>query len=457
MDASVVAQHLAHILIRHYPPENIRAVLSLRWPSKYCRDDGQPYIPHSGAEASAVQSDTPRFVAFLGGEGAGKSVAGIIKTLQRLARGEWGIMVSPDLPHFRKSLWPEFRRWCPWQMVVQVQRYRSRLYWHPHGSFVLDFINGARLYCGGISEPQAWMGPNVHFAYLDEARRCRTPEAFKVLDGRVRLGQHPQLWIATTPSGNWLKDLFGPPIPNDPYAGLKSQLAVVTMRTEDNLQSLSPDFVTGRRRALSVAEAATLLDGEWPAEESESAFLAHMALWDSLARPRDPAWESLPLIIAMDAALTGDTFAIVGVTRSGESLIVDFAEVWEGSPEHPIDFDLPEKFLRNLAGKRRIIQICYDPYQLHHLASRLSRDRVAWMMEFSQGARRAEADKQLLDLILQGRIIHDGNPQLRQHLANADRQESQGRLRMVKRFVSQPIDLAVALSMACYQALHLRL
>lgn len=210
------------------------------WPDEYVnRDSGRPYKPHHEEEARFVYDDNGfRYGAALGGEGGGKSVMGIIKTLNRLRRGMDGMMVSPNLPHFKRSLWIEFARWCPWDQVVENQQKRGRPSWEPYQTFILTFKNGARLYCGGIEEPIAWEGPNLSFAHFDEARRAPDARAIKVMDGRVRIngnglpvspetekwleffdlnvaesgpnGEKPQLWITTTPSKHWLFDMFGP-------------------------------------------------------------------------------------------------------------------------------------------------------------------------------------------------------------------------------------------------------
>jgi len=69
-----------------------------------------------------------------------------------------------------------------------------------------------------------------------------------------------------------------------------------------------------------------------------------------------------------------------------------------------------------------------------------------------------EADRQLLDSIVQRRIAHSGNSFLRRHLDNANRKNTlDGRtLRIVKRG-NLHIDLAVGLSMANSECWRLNL
>ncbi len=63
-----------------------------------------------------------------------------------------------------------------------------------------------------------------------------------------------------------------------------------------------------------------------------------------------------------------------------------------------------------------------------------------------------EADSALRARIMRRGIAHDGDENLRRYVRNADRKtdsEERSKLRIVKRSVSQHIDLVVALSMAC--------
>jgi phage terminase large subunit-like protein len=91
---------------------------------------------------------------------------------------------------------------------------------------------------------------------------------------------------------------------------------------------------------------------------------------------------------------------------------------------------------------------------------RLTKAGVAWMNPFDQGNKRLESDKGLYDLILQKRIRHDGNSDLREHIANANAKQSteaDTKMRIVKKAESRKIDLCVALSMASFECLRLNL
>ena len=455
--------------------------LDAGWPSLFeyrNRTTGRYYEPHHDAEYAWVASDTPRYALCRGGEGSGKSVAGIIKDLERLKRGMRGVLVSPDLPHFKKSVWLELRDWIPWDLVVEKYRYRGDASWEPSGMFQLPFVNGALLICGGISEPRAWEGPNVHFAHFDEARRARTAAALKVLDGRVRLtgpaGEPPQLWLTTTPSKHWLYQYFGPLIRHhetnaidDPFASFKQRSSDLVLRTADNERSTYMGFAAERGHSLeSDAERAELLEGEWADVLDVRRLVPQILWWDACAEAMPVPTRSEPMVIAADAGISNDSFALVGVTRHPDparrvdTIAVRYCQIW--SPRelgHDIDFmEIQDEIIR-LARAFNIIEVAYDKYQLHQMMSYLVNNGIVYTQEFSQQSAREVADKALRDGIVQRKVAHDGDRRLRAHVDNAVVRLSQndGRLRIEKQSDGLKVDAAVALSMATARCLALNL
>jgi hypothetical protein len=428
------------------------------------RDTGTVYTPHNDEERAFLESDTPRHLLAKGGEGSGKSVLGIIKNLERLRRGMSGIMVSPDLPHFKRSLWPEFRRWCPWHEVVASQQYRGAFDWEPRDPFVLAFKSGGTLLCGGIDNPGAWEGPNVHFGHIDEARRMKDASALKVLTGRIRLvgpkDEPPQLWLTSTPRLHWLYEYFGPwekPGEVDPFAAFKALSKVITLRTSDNADNLAPGYVEDRSTVLTEAERRVIMEGAWEDIDDVDRFLPSMTLWDGCHSLLPPLDRWTPLVLAADAAVSNDCFALVAVSRHpvfGQDVAARYVRVYEPRGGK-LDFDAIEVEIERFCQQWNVVQLCYDPYQLHQMMTRLQRKGIVWTSEFGQGAERAIADKDLHDLIVQRRLHHKGNADLRTHIDNADRKREGDKLRIVKRAQSRKIDAAVALSMAAARCLKL--
>ena len=387
-------------------------------------------------------------------------------------------MVSPDLPHFKRSLWPEFRRWCPWDQVVQKHRYRASFTWEPNQPFRLGFINGAILDCGGIDSPIAWEGPNVNFAMFDEARRKKKADALKVLDGRVRIpgpnGEPPQIWITTTPKKHWLYEFFGPVQEQDPRAGFKEQAYVFTLLTRENEPNLEPDFAAKRALTLNSTEARVLLEAEWENLDDIERFVDDMILWDRLKDPHLPLLDKrTPVVVALDAGVSHASFGLVGVSRHYDpsrlptDIAVRIVKCWVPPLGGKIDFygtednPGPDLYIRQLVRDYNILQFTYDPWQLVDMSQRMTRDGVAWFRQFPQGIRRLESDRQLLDLILEGRLAHNGNEMLREHIDNADRKQYEGldrnKLRIVPREAAFRVDLTVCLAMASHECLRLQL
>ncbi len=170
-----------------------------------------------------------------------------------------------------------------------------------------------------------------------------------------------------------------------------------------------------------------------------------------------------PLVVGIDAAVTGDSFGLVAVSRHpdrNDDIAVRIVRKWDPPQGGAIDYSEPEATIRELCSRYSVTEVAYDAYQLHDFAARLRREGLAWFKEFPQGGDRLTADKTLYDLIRDRRVSHDGNPELRQHIANANaklEKDQDSKLRIVKKTQNRKIDLAVALSMACRECLRLLL
>lgn len=412
-----------------------------------------------------MYSDSPRWALLKGGEGAGKSVAGIVKTLRRLSLGMSGIMASPNLPHFKKSLWREFRNWCPPEIVVPAQRYRLSKEWQPHEAFELNFINNTSLMCGGMENPRSWEGPNVSFCHLDEGRHA-TSIALTVLDGRCRIpgpnGEPPQGWITTTPKKNWLFEYFGPTTKDDPFAAFKANSLVVTLPVELNRANLADGYIENRRNSLTENEARILMDAEWEDESSTEKFV-NIFWWDACYDTLPGLTRSEPAILALDApkgsenpSMLADSFAAVLVTRHPhrpDDVAIRYCGIWQPEAGKLLDYEPIKSEIYRLANEFSIVEVPYDPYQLADFGNQLRRNGVN-AKEFNQQKPRLIADKNLQSAIVSRKVAHDGNPLLRSHVDNADivKHGEEG-IRIVKRAQSLKIDAVVALSMArerCY-------
>lgn len=172
-----------------------------------------------------------------------------------------------------------------------------------------------------------------------------------------------------------------------------------------------------------------------------------------------------PVVLAVDAGVSNDCFGIVAVTRHPHpsrhaDVAIRAVRLWEPPKGEHIDFAAPEKFIREICRLYNVVQLAYDPYQLESMMQNLTRDAVVWCEAFNQGKDRLIADSELRDLIVNRRLVHDGNRSLREHFLNAaaklqTKEDSQ--IRIVKKAPHRKVDLAVATSMACNRCLYLLL
>lgn len=199
-----------------------------------------------------------------------------------------------------------------------------------------------------------------------------------------------------------------------------------------------------------------------------TSFLPDMLLWDRCIGPEAgplPAGDDTVCVGALDASVSGDSTALVVVSRHpGDTWDSDKRRVVvrEAVAIYPpkggrIDYSRDfEPVIKRIAERYNIFKWVYDPYQLHKLATDLRANDVGFFETFDQGGRRSRADKQLFDMIIQRHLIHNGDIELHAHIKNsAAKSEDTTKLRLVKKANGRPIDLAVALSMAVDEVLQL--
>jgi phage terminase large subunit-like protein len=221
-------------------------------------------------------------------------------------------------------------------------------------------------------------------------------------------------------------------------------------------QSLQPNQFQRIHRNQWVSSTDTFVPMEW---------------WYSCGR-RPDEWPNLPkdypMIVALDAAVSGDCFGLTMGCRHPEqhdAVMFEYAQKWVPPKQGKIDYQGseaspgPERVLRRLIGQYNVIEVAYDPYQLHDMATRLKQEHLAWFRPFSQQTERLIADSAFRDMIRDRRIWHRGEADLAEHINNADAQEDKEdrKLRIVKRAEKLKVDLAVCGSMMTRELMRLNL
>jgi len=263
--------------------------------------------------------------------------------------------------------------------------------------------------------------------------------------------------------------MYGPLLKNedgeieDPFEDFKNDTHVIRLRTQDNEVNTVKGFAAMRGQSLTEQEKRILLEGEWEDPVDSARFLESMILWEHCFDPElQPFGRHRPQIMALDAGVSGDSFGMVSLGRhpaDKKRTAVAHHKVWYPPKGGTIDFEEVENYIADYCKENAVIEICYDPYQLHYMQERLTKRRVAYCFDFNQGDMRLEADKMLFDTILSRTISHRNEHDLRVHVDNANRKlgPDDKRLRLVKRAKHLKIDLAVCLSMANYRCLSLNL
>lgn len=174
----------------------------------------------------------------------------------------------------------------------------------------LTYPNGSVQMCYSADEPDRLRGPQHHYGWADELAAWKKIQyAWDMLQMGMRLGEHPQVCVTTTPR----------PLPLVKELLKSSMSAVVRGSTYDNLSNLAPTF---RRAVVNRYEGTTLGRQELDAEvldDLPGALLRRSVLERN--RVDEAPRETLFKLVCMDPAGTGKgdetglTGGVVGADR----------------------------------------------------------------------------------------------------------------------------------------------
>ena len=175
--------------------------------------------------------------------------------------------------------------------------------------------------------------------------------------------------------------------------------------------------------------------------------------WDACAgevdiEPGDRA------VVAVDGAAKRDTTAVDLIVPKDGKLHVR-AQVFEPPDDGGvIDPTMPEEYIRELCRTYDVTTIPFDPALFFRSAQLLLEEGLP-LEEWPQThTRMIPASQALFDAIRERRIVHDGDPVLRAHIAACVARETGRGWRLDKDRAADHIDAAVALAMAIQAALE---
>lgn len=270
----------------------------------------------------------------------------------------------------------------------------------------------------------------------------------------------------------WPEKLYpvtdGEPAPLELYVNREAGMLCL-WNTKPRCPWQTQNYYASEAQILPANEFRRIHRNQWV---SNSETFVPMEWFDACMRGAEefPAIDNRGMshIIALDAAVSGDCFALLMGCRHPDfpdNVAVRYAQIWKPKAGQKINYQGteenpgPELVLRRLIKDYNIVQVTYDPYQLHDMTSRLKQEGLAWFKAFPQEKPRLYADSQLRDLIRERRFWHRGEADLRDHFqnANAEIDKEDHKIRIVKRTEKLKIDLCVAASMCSYELLRLNL
>ncbi len=173
--------------------------------------------------------------------------------------------------------------------------------------------------------------------------------------------------------------------------------------------------------------------------------------WDACGgRPKIP--KKADVLVGVDSAPKRDSTGVVIVHRDATG-----AHHWRGrkfvvDPETGyLDYEALEEALREACRTYTVHRILVDPYNMTRSMLLLA-DEGLPIEEFPQGdARMVPASMNVHELVMQRRLLHGGNPDLREAVLNAAKKVTERGWRFHKRTSAGVIDILIAGTMPSYE------
>jgi phage terminase large subunit-like protein len=197
---------------------------------------------------------------------------------------------------------------------------------------------------------------------------------------------------------------------------------------------------------------------EWPAHEwlryyankwvdvAEDSWLKdHPQAWSKCQSDRDIP-DQAEVVVAVDMALKRDSVSVkVGFRTEDQKAIVRdrvFVADEGGRIDH---LEVIDYIRKDLAKKHQIVEITYDP-RFFEVPARLLEDEGFNMVEFPQSPERmTPACGHALEMILAGRVLHDGDPTMARHVKSAAKRPGERGFTLSKGKSRSHIDSAITL------------
>lgn len=153
--------------------------------------------------------------------------------------------------------------------------------------------------------------------------------------------------------------------------------------------------------------------------------------------------------VGVDIGVKKDSSAVAVCWRRPEDdRIISQATVFSPSPGVPLDLAKVENHLRELAEQYVVWEVRYDRWSFERSAQMLSDEGLLMVDVPMTNERVVPMSAGLYELIVSGRLVHDGDPVLAAHVAAGTIRETERGWRIAKGKAKRPMDALVALMLA---------
>ena len=246
-----------------------------------------------------------RYLGFISGVGAGKTYAGVIRTVLNLSRwnaGDMGAIVAPTRQMIVNVIVPEMRDLG----LLDRWEYRSAYSDEP-GIHTPEGSRALLLSADNNRTIERLRGLNLAWAWVDEATAV-DPRAFQILKQRLRVGDYRNLFVTTTPNGyDHVHDLFvdHDDVQDSTFGDATvyerdDRLAIVGVPTDAN-PHLPEDYQQAMQQDLPEAVRAQEVQGRF-VEVGGGVFARDML---TLTDP-DTVADYVTPVVGIDPAVTAD-------------------------------------------------------------------------------------------------------------------------------------------------------
>jgi phage terminase large subunit-like protein len=173
------------------------------------------------------------------------------------------------------------------------------------------------------------------------------------------------------------------------------------------------------------------------------------AAWARCADPDATIPDGATVTLGVDLGLKHDFAAIAVVWVRDDGKVVVKAQAFEppGGGES-LSISVIEQALRELAKRYRVTQCMYDPWRFERSAQQLGDEGLLMVEHPMTNERTAPASARLYEAIVEGRIVHDGDPVLASHVAAGATVDTERGWRLTKRQAKLKVDALMALLIA---------